>query len=662
MSPIICPNCSFDNPADSAYCENCGKSLTHECGNCGELLAPNARYCKHCGAPQPGSRPSGDVGTRPPRHGPGFPTDDETARLAALHSSMPERLAQRILSTRDEVEGERKQVTVLFTDIVDSTKLAEQMDPEQWATIVNGAHRLVTEQVYRYEGTVAQLLGDGVLCFFGAPVSHEDDPERAVRAGLGITAGVEQYARELKEAFGVADFQIRLGLNTGLVVVGKVGSSLHFEYLAIGDTVNLAARMQTDAHPNTILMTERTHRLVSTLFEFLDRGLLSIKGKSAPVHAYEVIGERFGAPKRRGVAGLASPMVGREREFSTLKRLAEELPRGRGAVVSLIGEAGLGKSRLLAEWRSWVLSSASGSQDHQVHWAEGRCYSYGVSVPFNLVVDLTRSLLDVPASLPEHEIKTALQEKVGGLASGDSSLVHDVYPFLAHLLSLMLDPEDAERIKYMEAQALQAKYASVIRQAFTSLAKTTPMIIVCEDIHWADAQSVELLSRLLPLVTELPILLCLVARPDGHSPGGRLIQEARVMAGVGAIELHLAALSDAESWQLVSNLMPGDVPDSIRELILSKSEGNPFFVEEVIGFLMDRALVRREERGWVPTEDLQQIEIPETIQGLLMARVDQLADQTRRTLQVASVIGREFSLDLLLNVLRRQENRENANR
>lgn len=661
MSPIPCPYCSFENPGDSAYCENCGRPLARECSNCGEVLTANARYCKHCGAPQTTSRLPVEFGRESTWPGPGYHAPDESARLAALHRSMPPPLAQKILSTRDEVEGERKQVTVLFTDIVDSTKLAEHMDPEQWAMIVNGAHRLVSEQVYRYEGTVAQLLGDGVLCFFGAPVSHEDDAERAIRAGLGITSGVEAYARELHEAFGLDDFRLRLGLNTGLVVVGKVGSSLHFEYLAIGDTVNLAARMQTEAPPNKILMTDRTFRLVSTLFDFEDRGELRVKGKSAPVHAYQVKGEKYGAPKRRGLAGLSSPMVGRERELAAFKRIGEELHGGRGAVVSLIGEAGLGKSRLLAEWKKWVLGSGSSGAGPEIRWAEGRCYSYGVSVPFSLVVDLTRSLLDVPSTLPEGEVKAALADKIREISESNPEFLEDVYPFLAHLLSLSLDPQDAARIKYLEPQALQAKYADAIRRAFTILAKATPMIIVCEDIHWTDDQSVELLSRLLPLVTELPILLCLVARPDGMSPGARLIREAREMPGVGAIEVHLATLSDGESRELLSNLMPGQLPGSVRDVVLSKAEGNPFFVEEVIGFLVDRGLVQRREGGWVATEDLGQIDIPETIQGVLTARVDQLPEDTRRTLLVASVIGREFSPDLLLNVLRRQESRENAN-
>jgi class 3 adenylate cyclase len=673
---IPCPNCLFENPGDSAFCENCGSPLAPKCYNCGGLLTANARFCKHCGAPQPQAK-SARAQAAPARRESDSGWSGEAVRLAALHRSMPEPLAQKILSTRGHVEGERKQVTVLFTDIVDSTALAEQMDPEQWAAIVNGAHRLVTDRVYQYEGTVAQLLGDGVLCFFGAPISHEDDPERGVRAALTIVAGIREYAEELEQRFGVKDLRLRIGLNTGLVVVGNVGSSLHFEYLAIGDTVNLAARMQAEASPNSILMTENTHRFVSTLFEFRDRGELVVKGKTVPVHAYQAIGEKLGAPKRRGVAGLSSPMVGRDREFATLKQLTEELLDGKGAVVNVIGEAGIGKSRLLAEWRNWVSertgeeAEAGGHnkivgrtedsglrrQNSNVRWAEGRCLSYGVKGAYHLIVDLTRSILDVPSDLPDQEMRAALQRNLKQVFADNAALYDEAYPFLAHLLALGLAPEQSERLKSMDTTALEAMYATVIRRTFHTLAKLSPTIIVCEDMHWADSSSVELLGRLLPLATELPLLVCLVTRPDHDSPGWRLVKDSREMPGVGAIEMHLATLSEGETRKLVANLLREGFPSSVRDLILSKAEGNPFFVEEVIGILVDRGVMRRQDGGWIVTQEVRQIEIPETIQGVLMARVDQLPEEVKHTLQVASVIGREFTPDILVNVLRRQSRR-----
>lgn len=677
MASLVCPRCAFENARDASFCENCGRALTFKCFNCGEPLTFGARFCRYCGAPQPVSRPPTSSFESKTNREVEPPARGDLNRLSALHQNVPTDLARKILSTRGEIEGQRKQVTVLFTDIVNSTGLAERMDPEQWAAIVNGAHRLVTDRVFRFEGTVAQLLGDGVLCFFGAPISHENDPERGMRAALGIMEAIPDYAEEVAEKYGVGDLRLRIGLNTGLVVVGNVGTSLHFEYLALGDTVNLAARLQVEADPNSILVSENTYRLVSHLFDFQDRGQIEVKGKSVPVHAYKVIGDHPGLNKSRRMTGLWSPLVGREREFATLNRLAEDVARGTGAVLTVLGEAGIGKSRLLAEWKKRVIEKmeAEGQDRAQqtsnrtshgigpratgraIRWAEGRSPSFGVSVAYSLVVDLMRSLLGVPSGLPEDEDRAQLQHRLVDLFATDTSLFEEVYPFLAQLLSLPLELHQAERVKYLDVPALQKRYVTAAQKALQLLAQDTPTVLVCEDLHWADPFSIELLGSLLPLVAELPLLICLVARPDHDNPGWRLIREAREMPGVGAIEIHLASLAEGDSRKLVSNLMQGEIAPSVRDLILGRAEGNPFFVEEVIGVLIDRGIMQRRGSNWVATSEIHQIEIPQTILGVLMARVDELPEEARQTLQVASVIGRTFSFEILANVLRRQEMR-----
>ena len=250
-----------------------------------------------------------------------------------------------MLAERERLEGERKLVTALFTDIVGSTTLAEQMDPEDWREIVTGAHHRVGQAIYHYEGTIAQLLGDGLLAFFGAPITHEDDAERAIRSAIEILSSIKEYATELKNNGRVNNFQMRVGLNTGLVVVGHIGHDLHMEYTAVGDTVNTASRMQSAADPDTILISENTHRLAARLFEYEDKGKISVKGKAEPIQVYRVIAEKKGAIRARGITGLSSPMVGRTREYSTLLQLTTELQVGRGGMAAIIGEAGLGKSR-----------------------------------------------------------------------------------------------------------------------------------------------------------------------------------------------------------------------------------------------------------------------------------------------------------------------------
>lgn len=365
-----CPNCSSDNPLDARFCENCGQPLSRVCPNCGQPVSPGAKFCKNCGL-----------------------NLNQIAPLDMLRKSAPQTIAEKILAQRERTEGERRMVTALFTDIVGSTTLAEQRDPEEWREIVTGAHRRVGEAIYRYEGTIAQLLGDGVLAFFGAPIAHEDDAERAIRAALDILAAIGDYAGELRRAGRVPDFQMRVGLNTGLVVVGHIGHDLHMEYTAIGDTVNLAARMQAAAEPNSILVADNTYRPTSQLFDFEDRGKINVKGKAEPVQVYRVRGARAGAIQTRGIAGLDSPLVGRARELQILQSRIDELRQGRGQIVAVMGEAGLGKSRLIAEARKWVAASP----EIRLQWLEGRSLSYESTTPYAPFIDLLSSLFDLRA-------------------------------------------------------------------------------------------------------------------------------------------------------------------------------------------------------------------------------------------------------------------------
>ena len=288
-----CSNCSFENSKDSKFCENCGQPFEQACPNCRQPVSANARFCKNCGFNLTSALPS-------------------AAKLATLQQATPMPMQEKILSTRKQIEGERKLVTVLFTDIVGSTALAEKLDPEEWGEIVSGAHECVSQAVYRYEGTIAQLLGDGVLAFFGAPITHEDDPVRAVNAGLELLACIANYSRELKTKRRIENFQMRVGVNTGLVVVGNIGTDMHMEYLAVGDTVNLTARLQSAAEPNTLVISENSARLVKYAFDLEFRGTLDLKGKAEPVPAFRVVARKTTPESARGIAGLSSPLVWRD--------------------------------------------------------------------------------------------------------------------------------------------------------------------------------------------------------------------------------------------------------------------------------------------------------------------------------------------------------------
>ncbi|HUS13437.1 MAG TPA: adenylate/guanylate cyclase domain-containing protein, partial [Chloroflexia bacterium] len=434
----------------------------------------------------------------------GASTAAEDARLSRLAAAAPAPLAAKMRAVR--LAGERKVVTALFADVVGSTALAEQLDAEDWTAMMNRGFDRLSPAVYHYEGTIARLLGDALLAFFGAPVAHEDDPVRAVRAALDLLAAARAYAEEVHREHGI-EFALRVGINTGPVVVGDVGSDLKYEYTAMGDAVNLAARMQAAARPMTVLISENTYRFVAPMFECVDLGPIDVKGKTERIRVYEVHSAKVAPGRVRGVAGLESPMVGRDSELDALLACSRAVQAGEGRVAVITGEPGLGKTRLISEWKA---ASVGSSEDPGLDWAEGKCLSYGQGLAYHLLIDLLRSLLAVPAAAGEPETRAALQSLSDELF-GDSAL--DVYPYLAHLLSLPLEGAALERVRLLDPQALQAQYLAAVRQLLRARATRRPLGLICDDIHWADPSSTELLIKLLPLTGEAPVLFCFVTRP-----------------------------------------------------------------------------------------------------------------------------------------------------
>ena len=539
--------------------------------------------------------------------------------------------------------SERRPITVLFADLAGSTAIAERMDPEDWTTLVGEAFARMNRAVERYGGTVARLMGDGVLAFFGAPVAHEDDPERAVRCGLDMVHAIDELASERRSAGG-GDLRVRVGVNTGPVVVGVVGTDTAHEYTAMGDAVNVAARMQGHARPGSVLITAATHRFVSPLVDAVDVGLLELKGKSDAVHAYEITGLRRGAVKTRGVVGLRSPMVGRDAQLSRLVDLFGVVRAGQGRIAVVAGEPGMGKSRLLAELRDRVEQN-----DASARWLEARCLTYGETMPYHLVVDLVRSLIGVTAATDEAQVASALEATLRELLDDDDW--RDTYAHFGHLLSLHLDADMRARLSALEIERIKRYVASLVIVLRAASARG-PVVAVCDDIHWADSSSVEALVGLLPSIAPLPVLFVLCSRVERGSPGWRLVAGARDISGDALTEIRLEPLSHDDSRELVSNLLRIEsIPTETRELVLARAEGNPFFVEEVIRMLIDRGAIVREDDHWVATERVAGVEIPDTLHGLLLARIDRLAPETKRTLRVASVIGRQFGVTILERML-----------
>ena len=552
-------------------------------------------------------------------------------------------MSQSLPSTARATAGssERRPLTVLFADIAGSTAIAERMDPEDWTAIVSQAFARMNATVTRYDGTVARLMGDGLLAFFGAPVAHEDDPLRAVRCGLDMARAVDELSLELNAKEPI-DLKVRVGINTGPVVVGVVGTHAASEYTAMGDAVNVASRIQALARPGTVLVSGATHRFVAALVDSVDVGALDLKGKTNAVQAYEVTGLRVGATGR-GLSGIHAPMIGREPQRKRLADLFAVAKAGQGRVAAILGEPGIGKSRLLAELRDEVERS-----DASVRWIEGRCLSYGHTLPYHLLIDVVHSLIGANSSAGETEVREALERVLRELI-GDGW--EEPFAYLGHLMSIRLEPAMQARVSALDFESVK-RYVSSFVLTVRALATRGPVVLVFEDLHWADAASADALVALMPLLGDLPVLAIMTSRNDRDAPGWRLVAGVRDLFGDALTEIRLDPLTSDETRTLVANLLEIEsLPAAARDLILAKAEGNPFFVEEVIRMLIDRGAIHRDGERWVASASVAEVEIPDTLQGLLLERIDRLPPESRRTLRVASVIGRQFGVSILERLL-----------
>jgi class 3 adenylate cyclase len=539
------------------------------------------------------------------------------------------------VDTSGEVRGERRIITALFCDVVGSTSMAERMDPEEWAEIMNHAFGLITAPIDRYEGTVARLMGDGVLAFFGAPTTHEDDPVRAVLAGLEILDGLVPFQERMRRDYEL-DFQVRVGISTGPVVVGDVGSTVATEYTAMGDAVNLAARMQQLAQPGTVQISGETHRLVAPIVEVEPLGDVAVKGRSEPVPAYRVLRVKEQPGRVRGIEGLSAPLIGRDLELGLLLDGLERVRAGRGQIVCLIGAAGLGKSRLLEEARAaWIRHSPPDT------WEQSQGSPYDSSRPYGLFQAFARDLFDIDlADAPEviHEkVDTALR------ASGASDEA-------VALCSVAIERIIAAKVLHeaapeFSAEVIKRDIYEIVRPAWSEYASRAPAVMVVDDLHWSDQASVDLLMHLFELVEEVPILFLCAFRPERQSPAWQVKLEAETKFPHRYMEITLNPLDADDTDRLVSALLEiADLPVELRKNVLRKTEGNPYFVEEVVRSLIEQGVVYRSDDGlrWRANTNVHEIAIPDTLQALLMARMDRLDRDTRATLQLASVIGRSF--------------------
>ncbi len=607
-----CPSCGFDNPEGMNFCGRCGTKLTPCCPQCGFENPAGFAFCGKCGTSLTGQAP-------PPQPQPLAP------RPRVPQSYTPRHLAEKILTARSALEGERRQVTVLFADLAGFTTMAEQRDPEEVHQIMDHCFERITAEVHRFEGTINQYTGDGVMALFGAPIAHEDGPRRAVHAALGIQRALLEYGQELQAERGLT-LQMRIGINTGPVVVGKIGDDLRMDYTAVGDTTNLAARLQQNARPGSVIIGAATHRLVAGFFETLDLGEVAVKGR-APSRAFEVLRPR-GRRARLDVAserGL-TPLVGRERELVTLLDRYREVKEGRGQVVFIAGDAGIGKSRLVLEFRRALAVAGEAAT-----WLEGRCISFGQSIPFLPLIDQLRENFRIEEFDGEPEIIAKVEHGMRRMGELDAHI-----PYIRYLLAV--DPGDPE-VSAMDASARRKKLFDAALALPSRGASFRPLVLDFEDLHWIDTSTEEYLGVLMDSVAAVPLMLIATYRV-GYTPpfGSRSFHTT----------LTLHRLSEADSLAMAGRVLGSEqFPEELKTALMTKAEGVPLFIEEVTKTLLDLGVLRRENGGYRLVKGLAEVNVPDTIQAIIMARLDRLGENGKRTVQLASVIGRQFLVRLL---------------
>ena len=536
--------------------------------------------------------------------------------------------------SRNSMVGERRVITMLFCDVKGSTAAAEKVDPEVWTDIMNGVFEYMIRPIYKYEGLVPRLMGDAILAFFGAPITHEDDPQRAVLAGLEIQDGIKSYAEEVRLKHGL-EFGLRVGINTGLVVVGEIGSDLRMEYTAIGDAINLAARMEQTAQVGTVQISAETYKSVAPFFDVEALGELEVKGKSAPIRTYRVLGAKATPGQLRGLQGLNSPLVARETQLALLHRRLRRLEQGAGSFVAVIGEAGLGKSTLIAELKK-------SKEDPHSQWLRGEALSYTRSISYFPWRQILRQSIHAREVDSPAEVREKLRYRCDCCAVPGGDI-----PFLEAILAVE-NEAGFQVVTDVQGEALIQKMVDATRGYLCGIAMEGPLAIVLDDLHWADEASLNLLLSLSELADTHPVFFICMLRPDPTTPGWNFLQkiEGKLVGRFDSILLE--PLQEEQTDVMLTNLLGvKDLQKPIRDLIVEKADGNPFFVEEIIRSLIETKQLVRENSHWTLMSDDAKVSLPNTLRGVLSARLDRLPETSKHILQNAAVIGRLFDLRVL---------------
>jgi class 3 adenylate cyclase/tetratricopeptide (TPR) repeat protein len=599
-----CPQCGYENGAELKFCGECGTRLALLCSECGARNSSSQKFCGECGA-----RLATGTPIRPP----------------SPESYTPKHLAERIINSKAALEGERKQVTVLFADLKGSMELLADRDPEEARKILDPVLQLMMEAVHRYEGTVNQVMGDGIMALFGAPLAHEDHAVRACYAALRMQESVKRYADEARRAHGV-NVQIRVGLNSGEVVVRAIGSDLHMDYTAVGQTTHLAARMEQLADPGAVLITADTLALVEGYIEVKPLGPVPVKGLELPVEIYEVlrastVRSRFQAAAARGLTRF----VGRESELAQLRHALQRAQAGHGQVVAVVGEPGIGKSRLYWEFshfhraRGWlVLESGS--------------VSYGRATNYLPIIELVRAYFSIESA---DEARTMHEKVTGKLLSLDRQLE----PCVAPILWLLDVPVEEEAWARLDPPQRRQRILDAIKRVLLRESQVQPLMVLFEDLHWIDDETQALLDSLVESLPTARVLLLVNYRPEySHGWGNKTYYR----------QLQVEPLPVETAEALLDALLGSDAAlVALKRLVIERTEGNPFFIEESVRSLVETGILAGERGSFRLTRVVHGLHVPATAQAIVAARIDRLSAVDKYLLQAAAVIGTDVPLELL---------------
>ena len=600
---MTCPRCQGESPPGSNFCTVCGARLATACGTCGNDVPAGARFCNQCGT--------------------AVSAEAAAPRFSAPDVYTPRHLAERILTSKSALEGERKHITVLFADLKSSMQLIANVDPEEARTLLDPVIQLMMEAVHRYEGTVNQVMGDGIMALFGAPLAHEDHAVRACYAALTIQETAGRWAAAAGRGQGL-DLQIRIGINSGEVLVRSIRNDLRMDYTAIGQTTFLAARMEQMARPASVLLTGNTARLIEGRMEVMPQGRLSVKGVSEPIAAYELVGatrarSRLEIAASRGL----TPFIGREAETAVILEAAGHAARGRGHVVAIVGDPGVGKSRLI-----WELTRSGLLQ----HWVvlEGHAMPYDKESPYRPILELLGAAFGLQ---PDDGADTIRQRVMTGL--GREALAH----FLAPIVALMGLPADDPQWVRLDAEQQRRRTVEALKYVLVGRARERPTAIVVEDLHWADSETLAVLDALVDGAAAAHVLVIVSYRPEHrHEWGGKSYYR----------QIALDALAPRDTEILLDQLLgPAASPAAVKRMLAERTGGNPFFLEESVRNLAESGALAGERGAYRLVHVPSTTEVPETVFAVLAARIDRLAAADKRVLQTASAIGKDVPRALL---------------